>query len=97
VALHALSVYAAQVFSLDGSSSVTVQSSVGEDSYSFKVNRDNRLLYQEKRLKNVPGKYSVKVSGSSCVSVQVCIFTPSFGFFCTHPYPTVLLFALHSW
>ncbi|XP_077058470.1 pregnancy zone protein-like [Siphateles boraxobius] len=73
VALHALSVYAAQVFSLDGSSTVTVQSSEG-DSYSFKVNRDNRLLYQEKRLNNVPGKYSVKVSGSSCVSVQVACF-----------------------
>ncbi|XDV11094.1 hypothetical protein PO909_000124 [Leuciscus waleckii] len=75
VALQALSVYAAQVFSLDGSSTVTVQSSVvGGDSYSFKVNRDNRLLYQEKPLKNVPGKYSVKVSGSSCVSVQVACF-----------------------
>ncbi|KAG1966973.1 pregnancy zone protein [Pimephales promelas] len=73
VALHALSVYAAQVFSLDGSSSVTVQSS-GGDSYSFKVNRDNRLLYQEKLLKNVPGKYSVKVSGSTCVSLQVACF-----------------------
>ncbi|XP_039543582.1 pregnancy zone protein-like [Pimephales promelas] len=73
VALHALSVYAAQVFSLDGSSSVTVQSS-GGDSYSFKVNRDNRLLYQEKPLKNVPGKFSVKVSGSTCVSLQVACF-----------------------
>lgn len=82
MALHALSVYAAQVFSLDGSSSVTVQSS-GGDSYSFKVNRDNRLLYQEKRLKNVPGKYSVKVSGSTCVSLQVCIFTHSM--YCAHP------------
>ena len=77
MALHALSVYSAQVFSLDGSSTVTVQSSVGGDSYSFKVNRDNRLLYQEKPLKNVPGKYSVKASGSTCVSVQVCILTPS--------------------
>ncbi|CAM4320863.1 unnamed protein product [Leuciscus chuanchicus] len=75
VALQALSVYAAQVFSLDGSSTVTVQSSVvGEDSYSFKVNRDNRLLYQEKPLKNVPGKFSVKASGSTCVSVQVACF-----------------------
>ncbi|XP_077058469.1 alpha-2-macroglobulin-like protein 1 [Siphateles boraxobius] len=75
VALQALSVYAAQVFSLDGSSTVTVQSSVvGGDSYSFNVNRDNRLLYQEKPLKNVPGKYSVKASGSSCVSVQVACF-----------------------
>ncbi|ROL45443.1 Alpha-2-macroglobulin [Anabarilius grahami] len=75
VALHALSVYAAQVFSLDGSSTVTVQSSVaGGESYSFTVNRDNRLLYQEKPLKNVPGKYSVKVKGSTCVSVQVACF-----------------------
>ncbi|CAM4320964.1 unnamed protein product [Leuciscus chuanchicus] len=74
VALHALSVYAAQVFSLDGSSTVTVQSSVVGDSYSFKVNRDNRLLYQEKPLKNIPGKYSVKASGSTCVSVQVACF-----------------------
>ncbi|XP_067310949.1 alpha-2-macroglobulin-P-like [Pseudorasbora parva] len=75
VALHALSVYAAQVFSLDGSSTVTVQSSVvGGDSYSFTVNRDNRLLYQEKPLKNVPGKYSVKASGSNCVSVQIACF-----------------------
>ncbi|XP_039543528.1 alpha-2-macroglobulin-like protein 1 [Pimephales promelas] len=75
VALQALSVYAAQVFSLNGSSSVTVQSSeVGGDSHSFNVNRDNRLLYQEKPLKNVPGKYSVEVSGSTCVSVQVACF-----------------------
>ncbi|XP_056097146.1 alpha-2-macroglobulin-P-like [Rhinichthys klamathensis goyatoka] len=75
VALHALSVYAGQVFSLDGSSTVTVQSSVvGEDSYSFDVNRDNRLLYQEKPLKKVPGKYSVKATGTSCVFVQVACF-----------------------
>ncbi|XP_067311051.1 alpha-2-macroglobulin-like protein 1 [Pseudorasbora parva] len=75
VALHALSVYAAQVFSLDGSSTVAVQSSVvGGDSYSFTVNRDNRLLYQEKLLKNVPGKYIVKASGAACVSVQVACF-----------------------
>ncbi|ROL50597.1 Alpha-2-macroglobulin [Anabarilius grahami] len=75
VALHALSVYAAKVFSMEGSSTVTVQSSVvGGESYSFTVNRDNRLLYQEKPLKNVPGKYSVKASGSTCVSVQVACF-----------------------
>ncbi|XP_048013066.1 pregnancy zone protein-like isoform X2 [Megalobrama amblycephala] len=74
VALHALSVYAAKVFSVDGSSTVTVQSSVAGESYSFTVNRDNRLLYQEMPLKNVPGKYIVKVTGSTCVSVQVACF-----------------------
>ncbi|KAF4099152.1 hypothetical protein G5714_019278 [Onychostoma macrolepis] len=85
VALHALSVYAAEVFSLEGSSTVTVQSSVvGGDSYSVAVNRDNRLLYQEKPLKNVPGKYSVKVTGSTCVSVQLV---------CFYNIPTPVIFA----
>ncbi|XP_067293407.1 alpha-2-macroglobulin-like protein 1 [Pseudorasbora parva] len=77
VALHALSVYAAQVFSLDSSSTVTVQSSVvGGDSYSLTVNRDNRLLYQEKPLKNFPGKYSVKASGSVQIACFYNIPTP---------------------
>lgn len=71
MALHALSLLAAEVFSLEGSSTVTVQSSVAGEVYNFDVNRDNRLLYQEKPLKNVPGKYSVGVKGSTCVSVQV--------------------------
>ncbi|KAL1279110.1 hypothetical protein QQF64_025783 [Cirrhinus molitorella] len=74
VALHALSLYVAQVFSLEGSSSVTVQSSVAGEVYNFVVTRDNRLLYQEKPLKNVPGKYNVKAKGSSRVSVQVACF-----------------------
>ncbi|ROL50863.1 Alpha-2-macroglobulin-like protein 1 [Anabarilius grahami] len=71
VALHALSVYAAKVFSVESSSTVTVQSSVaGGESYSFTVNRDNRLLYQEKPLKNVPGKYTVKAAKSYSFTVN---------------------------
>ncbi|RXN08345.1 alpha-2-macroglobulin-like isoform X2 [Labeo rohita] len=75
VALHALSLYATRVFSLTGSSNITVQSLLaGGEVYDFSVTRNNRLLYQEKPLKNVPGKYSVKVKGSCCVSVQVVCF-----------------------
>ncbi|TRY74304.1 hypothetical protein DNTS_002941, partial [Danionella cerebrum] len=74
VALHALSLYATKVFSLAGASSVTVQSSMGGEAYNFDVTNDNRLLYQEKPLKNVPGKYTVNVKGSACVSVQVACF-----------------------
>lgn len=70
MALQALALYATKVFSSDGSSTVTVQSA--GDSHSFDVNQDNKLLYQEKKLKNVPGKYSIEVKGSTCVSVQVC-------------------------
>ncbi|XP_026066431.1 alpha-2-macroglobulin-like protein 1 [Carassius auratus] len=74
VALHALSLFATKVFSLEGSSVVTLQSSVAGEVYNFDVNRDNRLLYQEKRLKNIPGRYSVQAKGSTCVSVQVACF-----------------------
>ncbi|XP_043082107.1 alpha-2-macroglobulin-like protein 1 [Puntigrus tetrazona] len=81
VALHALSLYAAQVFSAESSSTVTVQSSTMTEVYNFDVTPDNRLLYQEKPLKNVPGKYNVKAKGSTCASVQVVCFynipTPS--------------------
>ncbi|XP_043115316.1 alpha-2-macroglobulin-like [Puntigrus tetrazona] len=72
VALQALSLYATKVFSSDGSSTVTVQSA--EDTHHFDVNRDNKLLYQEKQLQNVPAKYSIEVKGSTCVSVQVAQF-----------------------
>ncbi|XP_057206530.1 alpha-2-macroglobulin [Triplophysa rosa] len=72
VALQALSLYATKVFSSDGSSTVTVQSA--GDSHSFDVNLDNKLLYQEKKLNNVPGKYSIEVKGSTCVSVQISLF-----------------------
>uniref|UniRef100_A0A671RIF9 Alpha-macroglobulin receptor-binding domain-containing protein n=1 Tax=Sinocyclocheilus anshuiensis TaxID=1608454 RepID=A0A671RIF9_9TELE len=70
VALQALSLYATKVFSSDGSSTVTVQSA--GDTHHFDVNQDNKLLYQEKQLQNVPAKYSIEVKGSACVSVQVC-------------------------
>ncbi|XP_001923676.3 alpha-2-macroglobulin [Danio rerio] len=72
VALQALSLYATKVFSSDGSSTVTVQSA--GDSHHFDVNQDNKLLYQEKQLANVPGKYSIEVKGSACVSVQMAQF-----------------------
>ncbi|XP_051966603.1 alpha-2-macroglobulin isoform X2 [Xyrauchen texanus] len=72
VALQALSLYATKVFSSDGSSTVTVQSA--GDTHHFDVNQDNKLLYQERPLQNVPGKYSIEVKGSTCVSVQMSLF-----------------------
>ncbi|XP_026082079.1 alpha-2-macroglobulin-like isoform X1 [Carassius auratus] len=72
VALQALSLYATKVFSSDGFSTVTVQSA--GDTHLFDVNQDNKLLYQEKQLQNVPAKYSIEVKGSTCVSVQVAQF-----------------------
>uniref|UniRef100_A0AAR2IJ51 Uncharacterized protein n=1 Tax=Pygocentrus nattereri TaxID=42514 RepID=A0AAR2IJ51_PYGNA len=69
VALQALALYSTKVFSSDGSSTVTVKSD--KESHDFDVNQDNKLLYQERPLQDVPGKYSISVKGSTCVSVQV--------------------------
>ncbi|KAF5901964.1 alpha-2-macroglobulin-like, partial [Clarias magur] len=73
VALQALALYSTKVFSSDGSSTVTVKSE-GADSHNFDVNQDNKLLYQERSLQDVPGKYNIEVKGSSCVSVQTSLF-----------------------
>ncbi|KAL6471076.1 hypothetical protein MHYP_G00197260 [Metynnis hypsauchen] len=73
VALQALALYSTKVFSSDGSSKVTVQSADGQ-SHHFDVNEDNKLLYQEKLLQAVPGKYSILVKGSTCASVQMAFF-----------------------
>ncbi|XP_036453930.1 alpha-2-macroglobulin-like isoform X2 [Colossoma macropomum] len=72
VALQALALYSTKVFSSDGSSTVTVQSE-DKESHHFDVDQNNKLLYQERPL-HVPGKYSILVKGSTCVSVQIALF-----------------------
>ncbi|XP_056308970.1 pregnancy zone protein-like [Danio aesculapii] len=75
VALQALALYAAHVFSPGGSSTVTFQSSVpAGDVFHFAVTPNNRLLYQESPLKNFPGTYRVEATGSACASAQVACF-----------------------
>ncbi|KAK2846828.1 hypothetical protein Q5P01_009827 [Channa striata] len=71
VALQALARYSTLVFSPEGSSTVTVQSP--SDQLTFKVNKDNKLLYQERILQNVTGKYSLQVKGSACASIQISL------------------------
>ncbi|XP_030632011.1 alpha-2-macroglobulin [Chanos chanos] len=73
VALQALALYATRVFGSGGSSTVIVETS-GGNRQLFDVNQSNKLLYQEKALQDIPGKYSVKVEGSACVSVQMALF-----------------------
>ncbi|XP_023144578.2 alpha-2-macroglobulin-like [Amphiprion ocellaris] len=71
VALQALALYATLVFSPQGSSTVKVQSPSGQ--LTFNVNQDNRLLYQERILQDVTGKFSLEVQGTACASVQVSL------------------------
>uniref|UniRef100_A0A3Q1C6J4 Alpha-2-macroglobulin-like n=1 Tax=Amphiprion ocellaris TaxID=80972 RepID=A0A3Q1C6J4_AMPOC len=71
VALQALALYATLVFSPQGSSTVKVQSP--SEQLTFNVNQDNRLLYQERILQDVTGKFSLEVQGTACASVQVTL------------------------
>ncbi|XP_046718535.1 alpha-2-macroglobulin-like [Silurus meridionalis] len=73
VALQALALYSTKVFSSDGSSTVTVKSA-DENSHNFDVNQNNKLLFQERSLLHIPGKYTIDVKGSTCVSVQTTLF-----------------------
>ncbi|XP_071215000.1 alpha-2-macroglobulin-like [Salvelinus alpinus] len=72
VALQALAKYGAATFSPEGASTVSV-SSAGGLKMEFTVNQNNRLLYQEKQLREVPGDYNIKAKGKSCVFVQIAM------------------------
>ncbi|XP_034722592.1 alpha-2-macroglobulin-like [Etheostoma cragini] len=71
VALQALALYSTLVFSPVGSTTVTVQSPSGQ--LTFDVNQNNKLLYQEKKLQDVTGKYSLEVKGTACAAIQISL------------------------
>uniref|UniRef100_A0A672JGL1 Alpha-2-macroglobulin domain-containing protein n=1 Tax=Salarias fasciatus TaxID=181472 RepID=A0A672JGL1_SALFA len=71
VALQALALYATVVYSLEGSSTVTVQAPSG--ALLFEVNPDNKLLYQERALQDVTGNFSLEAKGSACAAVQISL------------------------
>lgn len=70
MALQALAKYGAATYSLEGSTTVTV-TSLGGFLKKFTVDQSNRLLYQEEKLREVPGEYTIRAVGQSCVLVQV--------------------------
>uniref|UniRef100_A0AAQ5XXP3 Alpha-2-macroglobulin domain-containing protein n=1 Tax=Amphiprion ocellaris TaxID=80972 RepID=A0AAQ5XXP3_AMPOC len=70
VALQALAKYGAATYSPEGSTTVTV-TSLGGLNKEFTVDQSNRLLYQEEKLSEVPGEYTIKAQGQSCVLAQV--------------------------
>ncbi|KAF5887088.1 alpha-2-macroglobulin-like protein 1, partial [Clarias magur] len=69
VALQALAKYSLATYSPQGAVTVTVTSPSGLRN-TFNVAQDNRLLYQETQLQNVPGNYNVRAEGQGCVYVQ---------------------------
>lgn len=70
VALQALARYATATYSEEGRTTVKV-TSLGGLSKEFNVEQTNRLLYQEERLSEVPGEYTVRAEGQGCVLAQI--------------------------
>ncbi|MEQ2158528.1 hypothetical protein GOODEAATRI_013274 [Goodea atripinnis] len=70
VALQALAKYAAATYSPQGTTTVTV-TSLGGLRKEFTVTQSNRLLYQEEKLREVSGEYTIRARGQSCVLAQV--------------------------
>lgn len=70
MALQALAKYGAATYSPEGSTIVTV-TSLGGLNKEFMVDQKNRLLFQEEKLNEVPGEYSIRAQGQSCVLAQV--------------------------
>uniref|UniRef100_A0A3B3CFP8 Alpha-macroglobulin receptor-binding domain-containing protein n=1 Tax=Oryzias melastigma TaxID=30732 RepID=A0A3B3CFP8_ORYME len=73
VALQALAKYASATYSPEGSTTVTVTSAGGLNK-QFTINNENRLLYQEEKLSEIPGEYTIKAEGQSCVLAQISLF-----------------------
>ncbi|XP_060050334.1 LOW QUALITY PROTEIN: alpha-2-macroglobulin-like [Erinaceus europaeus] len=73
VALQALSRYGAATFAKSEKDIlVTIQSSK-TFSTKFQVNSTNRLLLQQVSLPDLPGEYSIQVSGEGCVYTQAVL------------------------
>ncbi|XP_040902892.1 alpha-2-macroglobulin isoform X2 [Toxotes jaculatrix] len=70
VALQALAKYGAATYSVEGNTAVTV-TSLGGLNKEFTVDQSNRLLYQEEKLTEIPGEYTIKAEGQSCVMAQI--------------------------
>lgn len=70
MALQALAKYGAATYSGEGNTTVTV-TSLGGLNKEFTVDQNNRLLYQEERLTEAPGEYTVRAQGQGCVLAQV--------------------------
>lgn len=73
VALQALAKYGAATYSSEVGTTVTL-TSLGGLNKEFTVNQDNRLLYQETKLSEVPGEYTIRAEGQNCVLTQISMF-----------------------
>uniref|UniRef100_K7GD29 Alpha-2-macroglobulin n=1 Tax=Pelodiscus sinensis TaxID=13735 RepID=K7GD29_PELSI len=73
VALQALSKYGASTYAQSGGASTVTLQSTGNFQTQFRVDHMNRLLLQRVALPEVPGDYSMGVTGEGCVYMQTSL------------------------
>ncbi|XP_073169299.1 alpha-2-macroglobulin-like isoform X2 [Lepidochelys kempii] len=73
VALQALSRYGVSTYAKRGGASTVTLQSTGKFQAQFQVDHTNRLLLQRMALPEVPGDYSMGVTGEGCVYVQTSL------------------------
>uniref|UniRef100_A0A8C0GRV9 Alpha-2-macroglobulin n=1 Tax=Chelonoidis abingdonii TaxID=106734 RepID=A0A8C0GRV9_CHEAB len=73
VALQALSRYGVSTYAKSGEASTVTLQSTGNFQPRFQVDHTNRLLLQRMALPEVPGDYSIRVTGEGCVYVQTSL------------------------
>ncbi|EDK99670.1 murinoglobulin-1 precursor [Mus musculus] len=73
VALDALSKYGAVTFSRSQKTTLVTIQSTGSFSQKFQVENSNRLLLQQVALPDIPGDYTISVSGEGCVYAQTML------------------------
>uniref|UniRef100_A0A8C6IDN1 Murinoglobulin 2 n=1 Tax=Mus spicilegus TaxID=10103 RepID=A0A8C6IDN1_MUSSI len=73
VALDALSKYGAVTFSRRQKTTLVTIQSTGSFSQKFQVENSNRLLLQQVALPDIPGDYTISVSGEGCVYAQTTL------------------------
>ncbi|XP_063152240.1 pregnancy zone protein-like [Candoia aspera] len=73
VALQALSLYAAEIFSKDKAGAIVTLKSGGNDLKQFHVDNTNSLLLQCHALPSVPGEYTADLTGESCIYLQTTL------------------------
>ncbi|XP_044854084.1 alpha-2-macroglobulin-like isoform X2 [Mauremys mutica] len=73
VGLQALSRYGVSTYAQSGGASTVTLQSTGDFQSQFQVDHTNRLLLQRIALPEVPGDYSMGVTGEGCVYVQTSL------------------------
>ena len=73
VALQALSQYSLRVGGTENNLMVTVGETPRQLAHAFRLEEDNKLLLQRRRVAELPAGFNVAVEGTGCFMVQTVL------------------------